>query len=81
MAKLNESIGSLEEEARKRKERLKALRDQRKGDDVPAKKEKLDLPKPDLKLRNYMPADEELQKAKLDATKPGNVEDHIQVSH
>ena len=75
----NESIGSLEEEARKRKERLKALKEQREGSEVPSKKEKLDLPKPELKLRNYEPIDDKLKTAKLEDAKPGAVEDHIQV--
>ena len=78
---VNEMIGHLEEEARKRRERLKALREQSKAsDDVPNKKEKLDLPKPELKLRNYVPIDDELKKSKLEDAKPGDVEGHIQVN-
>ena len=76
----NASIGRLEEEARKRKERLRALREQKTEADASMKKGKFDLPKPELKLRNYTPADENLQKAKLEDAKPGVVEEHIQVS-
>lgn len=78
----DKKIGSLEEEARKRKERLKALREQRNkndNNDVASKKGKLDLPKPELKLRNYMPIDDNLKNSKLEEAKPGKVENHIKV--
>ncbi|CAK8697598.1 coiled-coil domain-containing protein 12-like isoform X2 [Clavelina lepadiformis] len=73
----DQNIGNLEEEARKRKERLKALREQRKGNEPAAKKEKVDLPKPELKLRNYEPVTEDLKTTQLSNAKPGIVEDHI----
>ena len=44
-----------------------------------SKKGKLDLPKPELKLRNYMPIDDNLKYSKLEEAKPGKVENHIKV--
>ena len=76
----SEIIGTLEDEARKRRERLKALREQRKDSGVPTKKEKLDLPKPELKLRNYTPMNDDLKESQLDDAKPGAVEEHIKAS-
>jgi len=80
------SVGSLEEEAAKRRERLKAMRDKSQqkveGD---AKKQKTDdgveaaaasLPKP--VFRSYKPKDENLQEAIMDPAKPGSVEDKVQ---
>ena len=59
------SVGSLEEEAAKRRERLKAMRDktQQKTDEE-AKKQKLDdsaLSLPNPVFRSYKPKDETLQ--------------------
>ena len=59
------SIGSLEEEAAKRRERLKAMREkgQQKGDGEAKKRktEEEDSPLPKPVFRSYKPKDENLQ--------------------
>ncbi|KOC59486.1 Coiled-coil domain-containing protein 12 [Habropoda laboriosa] len=69
-------IGSLEEEALKRKERLQALK--RKSEDGKENKSEIasKLPKP--KFRSYKPQDESLKDKVLDSAKPGNVEAEVQ---
>ncbi|XP_076651587.1 coiled-coil domain-containing protein 12 [Halictus rubicundus] len=71
-----DNIGTLEEEALKRKERLQALK--RKTEDN--KENKTDtatkLPKP--KFRSYKPQDDSLKEKVLDDAKPGNVEAEVQ---
>ncbi|XP_076240392.1 coiled-coil domain-containing protein 12 [Calliopsis andreniformis] len=71
-----DNIGSLEDEALKRKERLQALK--RKAED--SKENKNDtanrLPKP--KFRSYKPQDESLKDKVLEDAKPGNVEEEVQ---
>ncbi|XP_048007288.1 coiled-coil domain-containing protein 12 [Leguminivora glycinivorella] len=75
---LGESVGSLEEQALKRKERLKNLKrknqtTENETSDSPA--EKVSLPKP--KFRSYKPQDETLQEAKLEDALPTAVEDEV----
>ncbi|XP_022192090.1 LOW QUALITY PROTEIN: coiled-coil domain-containing protein 12 [Nilaparvata lugens] len=74
--KEEEKIGSLEDEALKRKERLKALKrkqeDSKGGDDL---KPSQPLPKP--KFRSYVPVDDTLKESSLPAAKPGNVEEEV----
>ncbi|XP_063533518.1 coiled-coil domain-containing protein 12 [Cydia strobilella] len=75
---LGESVGSLEEQALKRKERLKNLKRKNRTSendlsDAPA--EKVSLPKP--KFRSYKPQDETLQEAKLEDALPPAVEDEV----
>lgn len=75
---LGESVGSLEEQALKRKERLKNLKrknrtSENETSDAPA--EKVSLPKP--KFRSYKPQDETLQEAKLEDALPPAVEDEV----
>ncbi|KAM6338434.1 coiled-coil domain-containing protein 12 [Podargus strigoides] len=80
------ALGRLEEEARRRRERLRALRQRtlqkkdsgereskqlREDDQEEAFKHK------DLKLRNYEPEDEELKKRKVPQAKPASVEDKV----
>ncbi|XP_031829424.1 coiled-coil domain-containing protein 12 [Nomia melanderi] len=71
-----DNIGTLEEEALKRKERLQALK--RKTED--SKENKSDavskLPKP--KFRSYKPQDDSLKEKVLEEAKPGNVEAEVQ---
>ncbi|XP_012681960.1 coiled-coil domain-containing protein 12 [Clupea harengus] len=86
---MEKSVGSLQEQALKRKERLKALRDkQLQGRDTqdgePERKRPLeDLePEPEdrhreLKLRNYTPEDEELKGRQVPKAKPASVEDKV----
>ena len=71
------SVGSLEEEASKRRERLKAMRDKSQKSEGEAKKQKTDevtdagteaLPKP--VFRSYKPKDENLQ-VRMDISKMG----------
>ncbi|XP_030339744.1 coiled-coil domain-containing protein 12 isoform X1 [Strigops habroptila] len=79
-------LGRLEEEARRRQERLRALRQRtlqnkdsgecenkrpREDDEEEAVKHK------ELKLRNYDPEDEELKKRKMPPAKPASVEDKV----
>ncbi|CAK9795812.1 Coiled-coil domain-containing protein 12 [Anthophora plagiata] len=71
-----DKIGSLEEEALKRKERLQALK--RKNED--SKENKSDIPSklPKPKFRSYKPQDESLKDKVLESAKPGNVEAEVQ---
>ncbi|KAI8424340.1 hypothetical protein MSG28_002881 [Choristoneura fumiferana] len=73
-----ESLGSLEEQALKRKERLKNLKRKNQSSenvssDPPT--EKMSLPKP--KFRSYRPQDESLLEAKLEDALPPAVEDEV----
>ncbi|KAL0832865.1 hypothetical protein ABMA28_001018 [Loxostege sticticalis] len=72
-----ESVGSLEEQALKRKERLKNLKRKNPSNEnagaEPA--ETITLPKP--KFRSYKPQDEMLQEAKLEEAQPTLVEDEV----
>ncbi|XP_013864245.1 coiled-coil domain-containing protein 12 [Austrofundulus limnaeus] len=79
--------GSLQEQALKRKERLKALRDKKlhgreQEDEEPeAKKaaieENTEEKHRDLRLRNYTPEDEELKVRQVPKVKPASVEDKV----
>ncbi|XP_029034684.1 coiled-coil domain-containing protein 12 [Osmia bicornis bicornis] len=71
-----DKIGSLEEEALKRKERLQALK--RKTEDNKENRNEIasKLPKP--KFRSYKPQDDSLKDKILDDAKPGNVEEEVQ---
>ncbi|XP_062277983.1 coiled-coil domain-containing protein 12 [Scomber scombrus] len=84
---MERNVGSLQVQALKRKERLKALRDkqfhrQEDGDDEPERK-KASLEEPaeekhrELKLRNYSPEDEELKQRQVPKAKPASVEDKV----
>ncbi|KAI5637436.1 cwf18 pre-mRNA splicing factor domain-containing protein [Phthorimaea operculella] len=71
-------VGSLEEQALKRKERLKNLkRKAPAGEDAPSKDagESVVLPKP--KFRSYKPQDETLQEAKIEDAEPVAVEEEV----
>ncbi|KZC05969.1 Coiled-coil domain-containing protein 12 [Dufourea novaeangliae] len=70
------NIGTLEEEALKRKERLQALK--RKTEDSKENQSEIggNLPKP--KFRSYKPQDESLKVEVLEDAKPGNVEAEVQ---
>ncbi|XP_065601069.1 coiled-coil domain-containing protein 12 [Cyrtonyx montezumae] len=79
-------LGRLEEEARRRQERLRALRQralQNKNSDEPEAKqfkeddEEETVRHRELVLRNYDPEDEELKKRKLPPAKPPSVEDKV----
>ncbi|XP_034030845.1 coiled-coil domain-containing protein 12 [Thalassophryne amazonica] len=81
-----QNVGSLEEQALKRKERLKALRDKKlqgreQDDGEPEKKkafgEEMTERHRDLKLRNYTPEDEELKERRVPNAKPESVEDKV----
>ncbi|XP_068631314.1 coiled-coil domain-containing protein 12 [Battus philenor] len=74
-----ESIGNLEEQALKRKERLKNLKRKHPSDEnaslsVP-QTEAVVLPKP--KFRSYKPQDETLQDSKLDDAQPAVVDHEV----
>ncbi|XP_074139207.1 coiled-coil domain-containing protein 12 isoform X1 [Sminthopsis crassicaudata] len=78
-------VGRLEEEALRRKERLKALREKtgrkNKEDEEPKnkflKEEEGGEKHRELKLRNYVPEDEELKKRKVPQAKPASVEEKV----
>ncbi|KAG9337761.1 hypothetical protein JZ751_028259 [Albula glossodonta] len=84
---MEQSVGSLQEQALKRKERLKALRGrQLQGrepqDGEPDSKRALeDLEGEEkhreLKLRNYTPEDEELKERQVPKAKPASVEEKV----
>ncbi|EFN65366.1 Coiled-coil domain-containing protein 12 [Camponotus floridanus] len=67
-----DKVGSLEEEALRRKERLQALK--RKNEESKENRNNMDeaLPKP--KFRSYKPQDENLKNNMLEDAKPGDVE-------
>ncbi|XP_011876074.1 PREDICTED: coiled-coil domain-containing protein 12 [Vollenhovia emeryi] len=70
-----EKIGSLEEEALKRKERLQALK--RKNDEGKETADTIEnLPRP--KFRSYKPQDESLKSNVIEEAKPGDVEAVVQ---
>ncbi|XP_061675324.1 coiled-coil domain-containing protein 12 isoform X2 [Syngnathoides biaculeatus] len=85
---MEKNIGSLQEQALKRKERLKALRDKKlhgreEEDGEPERKkahseeETPEKKHKDLKLRNYTPEDEELKERQVPKAKPASVEDKV----
>ncbi|XP_023240194.1 coiled-coil domain-containing protein 12-like [Centruroides sculpturatus] len=76
---LESNIGNLEEEALKRKERLRLLRDKAKGkknEEKETSNNKEELPKP--VFRSYQPQDKTLQENILPKTKPESVEEEVQ---
>lgn len=74
---LQESIGSLEEQALKRKEKLKNLKRKNPSNENTNKSsnESVQLPKP--KFRSYRPQDECLKEAKLEDAEPVAVEEEV----
>ncbi|XP_072316221.1 coiled-coil domain-containing protein 12 [Eucyclogobius newberryi] len=85
MEKSVKSVGSLQEQALKRKERLKALKNkhlQGHEDGEPENKraafeEDTEEKHKELKLRNYAPEDEELRERQIPKAKPASVEDKV----
>jgi len=71
-----ESVGHLEEEARKRKERLKALRQKLQGSEA-EEINSLANPLPRPAFRSYHPKDEQLQEAARPMPLPANIEEEI----
>ncbi|XP_048238001.1 coiled-coil domain-containing protein 12-like [Haliotis rufescens] len=72
------SVGTLENAARKRKERLRALREKKhenSKDEVSEQSESDKLPRPIF--RSYKPQDEGLKEHALDVVKPGDVESEV----
>uniref|UniRef100_A0A3B3HXA8 Coiled-coil domain containing 12 n=1 Tax=Oryzias latipes TaxID=8090 RepID=A0A3B3HXA8_ORYLA len=84
---MEQSVGSLQEQALKRKERLKALRDKKlhgheQEDGEPENKkaaleETAEDKHRELKLRNYTPEDDELKVRKVPTAKPASVEEKV----
>ncbi|XP_024117266.1 coiled-coil domain-containing protein 12 [Oryzias melastigma] len=84
---MEQSVGKLQEQALKRKERLKALRDKKlhgheQEDGEPENKkaaveESTEDKHRELKLRNYTPEDEELKGRQVPKAKPASVEDKV----
>ncbi|XP_067148168.1 coiled-coil domain-containing protein 12 [Apteryx mantelli] len=80
------ALGRLEEEARRRQERLRALRQRTLQNKDGGEREKRQFREDEeeeavrhkeLKLRNYEPEDEELKKRKVPQAKPASVEDKV----
>ncbi|XP_030052723.1 coiled-coil domain-containing protein 12 [Microcaecilia unicolor] len=81
---MEESVGRLQAEALRRKDRLKALRGkqlQNKTDGEPENKKVLEdeeeIKHRELKLRNYVPQDEVLQQRQMPQAKPASVEEKV----
>ncbi|KAK1173517.1 hypothetical protein AOXY_G3646 [Acipenser oxyrinchus oxyrinchus] len=83
---MEQSKGSLQQEALKRKERLKALRSKQlqnrdPEDGEPENKRSLEeieeVKHRELKLRNYTPEDEELRERQVPKAKPASVEEKV----
>uniref|UniRef100_A0A3P9CBG7 Coiled-coil domain containing 12 n=1 Tax=Maylandia zebra TaxID=106582 RepID=A0A3P9CBG7_9CICH len=80
---MEQSVGSLQEQALKRKERLKALREKQLhvsffygvGGMLQSVAQATETP--ELKLRNYAPEDEELKERQVPKAKPASVEDKV----
>ncbi|KAG6441503.1 hypothetical protein O3G_MSEX001817 [Manduca sexta] len=73
-----ESVGSLEEQALKRKERLKNLkRKNPSNENAPSEVEKEIVPLPKPKFRSYKPQDESLQESKIDDAEPALIEEEV----
>uniref|UniRef100_A0A4W5NGU1 Coiled-coil domain containing 12 n=1 Tax=Hucho hucho TaxID=62062 RepID=A0A4W5NGU1_9TELE len=73
---MEQSVGSLQEQALKRKERLKALRGRQLQRDR-AEEEAEEERHRELKLRNYTPEDEELKERQVPKAKPASVEEKV----
>uniref|UniRef100_A0A3P8UV18 Coiled-coil domain containing 12 n=1 Tax=Cynoglossus semilaevis TaxID=244447 RepID=A0A3P8UV18_CYNSE len=71
---MEKNVGSLQEQALKRKERLKALRDKKVH---VISLSSLYSALRELKLRNYTPEDEELKERQVPKAKPASVEDKV----
>ncbi|XP_071866067.1 coiled-coil domain-containing protein 12 [Bombus fervidus] len=71
-----DKIGSLEEEALKRKERLQALKKKTEDNKETQNDSVSTLPKP--KFRSYKPQDDSLKDKVLEDAQPGNVEEEVQ---
>ncbi|XP_029306495.1 coiled-coil domain-containing protein 12 [Cottoperca gobio] len=85
---MERNVGSLQEQALKRKERLKAIRDKQlhtgpeQEDGEPENKkasldETIEERHRELKLRNYTPEDLELKERQVPKAKPASVEDKV----
>jgi len=71
------AVGQLEEEARRRKERLKSLRQKLQGEPEAAEPKKIDLPLPKPVFRSYRPQTEDFQAASASAAKPIDIEPQV----
>ncbi|KAG2465102.1 coiled-coil domain-containing protein 12 [Polypterus senegalus] len=83
---MEKSVGSLQEQALKRKERLRALRSKQihnksPDDEEPESKRPLDdaeeVKHRELRLRNYTPEDEVLKERQVPKAKPVSVEEKV----
>ncbi|XP_061093325.1 coiled-coil domain-containing protein 12 [Conger conger] len=84
---MEQTVGALQEQALKRKERLKALRDRQLQGRVPedgepeskraVEEEDSEMKHRELKLRNYTPEDEELKERQVPKAKPASVEEKV----
>ncbi|KAG7261868.1 hypothetical protein CRUP_016953 [Coryphaenoides rupestris] len=85
---MEQSVGSLQEQALKRKERLKALKNRQlqgrddEEEEEPERKRKVlseeaEEKHREIKLRNYTPEDEDLKDRQVPKAKPASVEDKV----
>lgn len=76
----DQNVGSMETQARQRRERLLAMRKRAATGEAGQKdpKQIKEDAKSEIILRNYTPSDEKLSADKLDKPKPVHVEEHVQ---
>lgn len=76
------SVGNLKDESQKRRERILALKNKRKGEDHESNSDKRSdlagekLPKP--VFRSYKPQHDSLKEVQLEKVKPADVSEHVQ---
>ncbi|XP_066581172.1 coiled-coil domain-containing protein 12 [Prorops nasuta] len=73
---MDDKIGTLEDEALKRKERLLALK--KKNEEAKENKFDVSVKLPTPKFRSYKPQDDSLKEKKLADAKPGDIESEVQ---
>jgi len=76
----DDSVGQLEEQARKRRERLRALKETLQGGgpvDLDTNEKKLDAPLPKPIFRSYNPQDENFQESARPKALPIDIEDQV----
>ncbi|ODN00068.1 Coiled-coil domain-containing protein 12 [Orchesella cincta] len=73
----DEPVGHLEEESKRRKDRLKALRQKLLGEQEEVGTKKIDAPLPKPVFRSYNPQDGDLQNAAMPKAAPIDIESHV----
>ena len=75
-----DNIGKMEEVARKRREKLLALKKRKIENDYPMNEELNTLPKPQFKLRSYFTENENFNN-QVEPAKPSDITEHVAVSY